>query len=807
MMKRRRNLLFQALFWMGCFAATGVAAAAAGSAAAVSGALIPDGDAVLELPENAAPEQVERILAGLSDEQARRLLLAELRKATDPRREIGRPEDTGGGSYLDRMEGATDRIRRRLKEFVAHIPHLPKELEQAWARLTEGAGLPRFASLLLTAMVAVAAGLGLEAIIFRKVLHHRRRFVSGPRPGGWQKMSVHGLYGLFDFMGVLLFALAALLVFLVLPGSRVASARLVFFGLLIPLLAGRFAAALARIWCSPGHPELRFLDMDDVTARNLHRYIIGFTAYTAMAHTLHAVLNILAVHKDTSEFVVLILGTALLFTLGLVIGHHRAGITSALFPERSSGTEGVSWIRQQLAAVWPWLTYGYLFLIWLLGMNKLIILETRARGAFLISLLIGPIYLVLDQASQWLVKTTIGSLKPAGEGVQPPPLAGAMTPAPYAAGEPETRYARKASMAVRVILVISLVFWLLQLWDMRIPFGAALVRAAFNIFVTLILAHVVWVAAGRFINEKLMESAPPETDKADSDVDEWGAASAADRRHTLLPLLKKILGSTIVVIVSLIVLSSIGVDIGPLLAGAGVVGLAVGFGAQKLVSDVLSGVFYLLDDAFRIGEYIEAGAVSGVVEQITLRNVMLRHHRGMLQIIPFSDLGSVTNFMRGGIVVKFDIELPYDTDIEQVRKIIKKVGAAMQEDPEMGPDFIRPLKSQGVRSVGDSVMTFRLKFTAKPGKHFIIRREAFRRITEALAKKGIHYAHRKVIVDLPEALKADGQKRENGSSRTDAEAGSGGQTLTAAGAAAIQTILAGEKKASAEKSDPGSGDF
>jgi len=201
--------------------------------------------------------------------------------------------------------------------------------------------------------------------------------------------------------------------------------------------------------------------------------------------------------------------------------------------------------------------------------------------------------------------------------------------------------------------------------------------------------------------------------------------------------------------VILIVLSSLGVNIAPLLAGAGVLGLAIGFGAQKLVSDVLSGFFFLLDDAFRIGEYSQAGSVGGSVEAITLRNVMLRHHRGMLQIVPHSDLGAITNFMRGGIVIKFPLEFPYDTDIDKVRKIIKKVGQAMLQDEELGDDFILPVKSQGVYEITNSVMVIRVKFTAKPGKQFVIKREAFRRLTEAFNAKGIFYAHRKVIVDFP----------------------------------------------------------
>ena len=147
-----------------------------------------------------------------------------------------------------------------------------------------------------------------------------------------------------------------------------------------------------------------------------------------------------------------------------------------------------------------------------------------------------------------------------------------------------------------------------------------------------------------------------------------------------------------------------------------------------------------------MGEYIQAGSVSGAVEAITLRNVMLRHHRGMLQIVPHSELGSITNFMRGGLVVKFNLEFPYDTDIDKVRKIIKKVGIAMLADEQFGQDFIRPVKSQGVKEIAGSVMIIRVKFTAQPGTQFVIQREAFRRITEALVAKGIHYAHRKVIV-------------------------------------------------------------
>ena len=264
-------------------------------------------------------------------------------------------------------------------------------------------------------------------------------------------------------------------------------------------------------------------------------------------------------------------------------------------------------------------------------------------------------------------------------------------------------------------------------------------------FIIILPVIVIWEMVRSNIKSRATED---ELEEEEED-DEWGAKSLS-RGDTILLVLRKFLLVIVFTILGFLLLSAMGVNIGPLLAGAGVIGIAIGFGSQKLISDVLSGIFFLMDDAFRVGEYIEAGDVSGTVEAITLRNVMLRHHRGMLQIVPYSELVSITNYMRGGLIVKFNIELPYDTDIDKVRKIIKKVGIKMLEDPEIGPDFIRPVKSQGVRSVGDSVMVIRIKFTAQPGKHFLIRREAFRRITEALAAQGIYYAHRKVIVEMPD---------------------------------------------------------
>lgn len=224
-------------------------------------------------------------------------------------------------------------------------------------------------------------------------------------------------------------------------------------------------------------------------------------------------------------------------------------------------------------------------------------------------------------------------------------------------------------------------------------------------------------------------------------------SSAAEAAHnldprqmrllTLLPIIQNIVFAVIVVMAVLMILSSIGIQIGPLIAGAGVVGVAVGFGAQTLVKDVISGIFYLLDDAFRVGEYISSGKYMGTVESFSLRSVKLRHHRGALYTIPFGELGAVQNQSRDWTTDKFNITVGYDTDIDAARKLIKKVGLQIAEDPEFAPYVIEPIKMQGVQDFGEYGVVLRLKSTRKPGQAFGMKRRFYIAIKQAFREAGI----------------------------------------------------------------------
>jgi moderate conductance mechanosensitive channel len=223
-------------------------------------------------------------------------------------------------------------------------------------------------------------------------------------------------------------------------------------------------------------------------------------------------------------------------------------------------------------------------------------------------------------------------------------------------------------------------------------------------------------------------------------VDDDDAAAPASRLQTILPLLRAAFATLIAVLAVLIVLSRLGIDTAPLIAGAGVFGLAVSFGAQSLVRDIISGLFYMWDDAFRVGEYIDTGRLKGTVETLGIRSVKLRHQNGPLHTIPYGQLGAVTNLSRDFATIKFNLRLEPGTDIELVRKTAKQIGLAMQENPEMAVEVMLPLKLQGIAEVVDNAIVLRFKFTARPVKPSWVQREYLKRIYQAFAEKGIAFA-------------------------------------------------------------------
>jgi moderate conductance mechanosensitive channel len=305
----------------------------------------------------------------------------------------------------------------------------------------------------------------------------------------------------------------------------------------------------------------------------------------------------------------------------------------------------------------------------------------------------------------------------------------------------------------RVIVVGLVLYMLARLWGLNIldlaeaGLGAQATGSLVELLFILMVAYLMWELITIMLERWLAMEGGAAEDQEEGGGEIGGVGLS--RVATVIPILHKTAKVLIVLVSIVMVLDKCGINIGPIIAGAGVLGLAIGFGAQTLVKDIVSGLFFLADDAFRVGEYIDVGGTMGSVEKISLRSLRLRHHRGLVHTIPYGEIPKLTNLSRDWVIIKLRFRVPFDTDINEVKKIFKHIGKDLLEHPELGEDFLQPFKSQGVAEVDDNGIVVRGKFMAKPGKQFMIRKEVYVRVQKAFEEAGIPFARKQVMVHIP----------------------------------------------------------
>ena len=294
---------------------------------------------------------------------------------------------------------------------------------------------------------------------------------------------------------------------------------------------------------------------------------------------------------------------------------------------------------------------------------------------------------------------------------------------------------------------------LARIWGVNIGASDNFWSAGLDIGLAAILCWLAYRSVSIFIDRRLVEEGGvPESEE---ELGGEGGGVGASRMATLLPIMRYVMIITLFSVAGMVILSRMGFDIAPIFAGAGVVGIAVGFGAQTLIRDIFSGAFFLMDDAFRKGEYVDIEGVKGVVEKISIRSFQLRHHLGALHTLPFGEIKQLTNYSRDWVMMKLPLRVTYDTDVEKVRKLVKKLGQELINHPQVGHTFMQPLKSQGVYKMEDSAMIIRVKFMTKPGEQFVTRKVVYESIQDLFSREGIHFAHKEVTVRLADQSTED----------------------------------------------------
>ncbi|MCG6894953.1 MAG: mechanosensitive ion channel, partial [Desulfobacteraceae bacterium] len=696
------------------------------------------------LPETLTAEDVDRIVAGLSDEQARRLLIQSLeREAKEDAAATSAAAEGGVAGLLKNAEDLVDLFQVRIAFLRSGGTVSPEEVSGLFTFLGgEEKKQKNPAVVIFSVGMVLIAGFFLEGIFLLYTKTSRTRLVSADASRWRSKLGILSARGLLDLLAIVLFVIGSLALFFLLLEGTVGE-RVLLATYLAALAAIQLVWLISRFLLTPGHSRLRLFPIGDEAAVFLHRWIVAFAAVYVIGFFTCGVVRLAGAtelaHVKATSGVSLLMAVMLIWMILAkrkeVAEHFSRGV-----PENS--------LRYRLIQKWHAVAVALgLLLVALSIINRILGLP---QGQGILTLLMVPLYFLLD----WLLREALDKIF--GIVVVQDEPAARKTPEDEAEvsddeakrSEPVeegtltmNRMRRAIRSGLRAALAALIVFWTLKIWGVPFEIGEAVAAGVFRILLVVLICYVFWVVVSAAIQRRLQQEMP-DPDK-EEEMEEGSAGGS--RIVTLLILLRKFMAATVAVLAALMILSALGVNIGPLIAGAGVFGLAIGFGAQTLVKDIISGVFFLIDDAFRVGDYVEVAGTKGSVEHISIRSLRLRHPRGQVNFIPFGDIATVTNLSRDYIVTKLDFRVRYDTDVEKVRKIIKKkVYKEIIKDPELADKLLDKIKSQGVREMDDSAMIMRVKYKTRPGDQFAIRKHVYRLMQEAFREAGIEFAHRNV---------------------------------------------------------------
>ena len=596
-------------------------------------------------------------------------------------------------------------VRSRAEELVRTAPKVPGAIADGWRTVRAMESAVDLVWLIAAVLLFAAGGMAAQRIAWWSARPLLAKVLDSPGDTVVQRLQTQGLrigFAVYVLSAFLIGSLGAFLLFPWPPLFR----ELALVGLAAVIMT-RLAVSLGRIALAPGarHLYFRLVPVSTPLAWFWHRRLLVTVWVFAAGWALVSILRIVGVAPAAREVVAAACLAVLALTLIAVIWQRHA-----LRDEPPTSRLGTVLLTLAILVGWLFAALRMDALFWTLFVAVAAPLVARLGGS--------------------IIATVAGRADAEERG--------------------DTRlitWVVVAERSFRSLVVIASAFILARAW--RIDIGeiamgeTALTRSAralLRILIVLLVADLVWRLTRALIDGSL---AGPVTS---THIDDSPEGRRRQRLRTQLPILRNFMLVIILSVMVQMVLDALGIQIGPLLAGAGVIGIAVGFGAQTLVKDIISGIFYLLDDAFRVGEYIETKSYKGTVESFSLRSVKLRHHRGPLTPVPFGELGAVQNLSRDWVIDKVTLGVTYDTDLDLVKKIVKDVGKQLVADPEFAPHILEPLKMQGVEQMGDFAIQVRLKMMTKPGEQFVIRRRAYALIKKAFEANGIKFAFPTVTV-------------------------------------------------------------
>ena len=452
----------------------------------------------------------------------------------------------------------------------------------------------------------------------------------------------------------------------------------------------RVVLAIGHMLLAPAASGFRLLHIDDERAAYLTRWLRRLTLVAILGAACAGLALLFGLHPAAYATLIRVVGFVVAVMLAFMVLQLRAPVAAAIrgasMEQLGEGDPAPAW-REWLASVWHYLallaiTAGWI--AWAAGF------ESGAGGIWM---LLGTVAIVAGGRLAGLV--VIGILDRITASRR-----GTATPVLGLLGETRFRARRWSSVArpvANVAITILTGLTLLEFWGFKAfgwfeqgEIGARVVSALLTVGFSGLAAVIIWELANAALERRLTR------------LSEAGTPAHAARLRTLLPILRAALFVTIAAIVGLTALSQIGVNIAPLLAGAGIVGIAIGFGSQKLVQDVVTGMFVLFENAIQVGDTVTVGGLSGKIEQLSVRTIWLRGADGALQIVPFSSVGTITNTNRGLGTAAVSVTIAFGEDSDRAADAMRGIAAGMRQEPEYADKMLGELQLwvDSVRALG-----------------------------------------------------------------------------------------------------------
>jgi len=514
------------------------------------------------------------------------------------------------------------------------------------------------------------------------------------------------------------------------------SLALVFFTI---LFFYHLALKILRALVSPDAAQTRILPINDETANYYWIWGQRFAHYTALYFVVVQFLNILQVAPPSFAFVRGILLVVFPFVISVFIMQVAREIRARY--QNSRKKEGdKALLKQRYPGViksvvhyWAVLVIAYVWAIFLFelaeyerGFSYLL------RASFFTGLTLLTVILALGFQERLFKKffAVNEKVKERFPGLE----------------EKTNRYIAIFRKALRVIIFILAAGVAAEVWGIPVSefvaskTGSLIILRAIAIIITIGTVFAI-IEISNFLSDYLIKEKKKGKKRK----------TVTQKKKTLVPIVRTCVNIAAGFIGGIVVLDRVGVNTTPILAGAGIVGLAVGFGAQTLVKDLINGLFILFEESLRVGDYADLGKNEGVVESVGLRTVKLRDVNGNFHVVPNSSIDTITNMSKDFSRTVIDVGVAYREDVDQVMEILREIGEELQNDPEYGKSILEPIEVFGLQKFDDSAIIVRCRLTTKPLKQWGLKREFNRRVKKVFDARGIEipFPHRTIYMGEP----------------------------------------------------------